>query len=77
VPVACSRIGPLEEVADDAALYFEPTHVADIKKAIEALLDDRALRSRLRRAGHERAKAFSWPATASATLDSYERALRS
>ena len=24
VPVACSRIGPLEEVAGDAALYFEP-----------------------------------------------------
>jgi glycosyltransferase involved in cell wall biosynthesis len=77
VPVACSRIGPLEEVAGDTALYFDPTDVGDIARAIETLLTDGALRDRLRSAAVERAKLFSWEATAAGTLDSYERALRS
>ena len=77
VPVACSRIGPLEEVAGDAALYFDPTDVDDIARAIESLLTDGARRDQLRAAAVERAKLFTWEATAAATLASYERALRS
>jgi alpha-1,3-rhamnosyl/mannosyltransferase len=76
VPVACSRIGPLEEVARDAALYFDPLDVADMKAALETLLRDEALRERLRLAGAERAKSFTWSATADATLAAYERAVR-
>ncbi len=76
VPVACSQIGPLEEVAGDAALYFDPRSVADMARAIETLLSDGELRDRLRSAGAARAKKFSWDVTAAATLDSYERALR-
>jgi glycosyltransferase involved in cell wall biosynthesis len=76
-PVACSRIGPLEEVAGEAARYFDPTDVADMARAVEDLLSDEDLRERLRRAGAERAKAFSWQTTAAATLTAYERALRS
>ena len=75
VPVACSRIGPLEEVASDAASYFEPTDVADIARAIEVLLTDEDLRTRLAEAGLERAGQFSWSRTAEATIRSYERAL--
>jgi glycosyltransferase involved in cell wall biosynthesis len=75
VPVACSRIGPLEEVAGDAARYFEPTDVADIAHAIESLLADGDLRKRLAEAGRERARDFSWARTAEATIRSYERAL--
>jgi glycosyltransferase involved in cell wall biosynthesis len=76
VPIACSRIGPLEEVAGEAALYFDPTDVGDIARAIESLLTDAALRDRLRSAGFERAKPFTWETTAAETLASYERALR-
>jgi glycosyltransferase involved in cell wall biosynthesis len=77
-PVACSRIGPLEEIAGKAAArYFDPTDVVDMTRAVEALLSDENLRERLRRAGVERAKAFTWQATAAETLAGYERALRS
>ena len=76
-PVACSRIDPLTELAGEAALYFDSTDVADMTRAIETLLTDEELRDRLRRAGAERAKAFTWEATAEATLAGYERALRS
>ena len=55
-PVACSRIGPLEEVAGEAALYFEPTDVEDMARAIESLLADADLRTRLAEAGRERAR---------------------
>ena len=75
VPVACSRIGPLEEVAGDAARYFEPTDVEDMARAIESLLADPDLRVRLAEAGRERARQFSWARAAEATLASYERAL--
>jgi glycosyltransferase involved in cell wall biosynthesis len=75
VPVACSRIGPLEEVAGEAALYFEPTDTEEMARAIETLLGEAGLRSRLADAGRERAKLFSWSRTAEATIASYERAL--
>jgi glycosyltransferase involved in cell wall biosynthesis len=74
-PVACSRIGPLEEVAGEAALYFDPTDKKDMARAIESLLADGDLRERLAKAGREGAKQFSWARTAEATLASYERAL--
>lgn len=76
-PVACSRIGPLEEVAGDAALYFDPTDVEDMNHAIERLLGDGDLRRRLADAGFTRAQRFTWDETAAATLASYDRALRS
>jgi glycosyltransferase involved in cell wall biosynthesis len=74
-PVACSRIGPLKEVAAEAALYFEPTDTREMARAIESLLVDDNLRRRLAQAGRERAKEFSWGRTADATISSYERAL--
>jgi glycosyltransferase involved in cell wall biosynthesis len=76
-PVACSRIGPLEEVAGEAALYFDPTDVEDMGRAIERLLGDPELRRRLSDLGFARAQRFSWNATAAGTIASYERALRS
>jgi glycosyltransferase involved in cell wall biosynthesis len=75
IPVACSRIGPLEEVAGEAALYFDPTDTQDMAHAIESLLADDDVRQRLAVAGRERAKQFSWARTAESTLASYERAL--
>jgi glycosyltransferase involved in cell wall biosynthesis len=74
-PVACSRIGPLEEVAGDAALYFEPTATEDMAAAIHSILADADLCERLVHAGRQRARKFSWELTAEATIESYERAL--
>jgi glycosyltransferase involved in cell wall biosynthesis len=74
-PVACSRISPLEEVAGEAALYFDPAHVDSIAEALQHLLDDHELRAGLSRLGRERSKLFAWTDTAAATLASYERAL--
>jgi alpha-1,3-rhamnosyl/mannosyltransferase len=75
-PVACSRTSSLPEIAGEAALYFDPLETAEIAVAIEQLLDDAQLRHRLRDAGLERARSFTWEATAAATVAAYERARR-
>jgi glycosyltransferase involved in cell wall biosynthesis len=69
VPVACSDIPPLREVAGDAARRFDPEDERAAAAAIVAALDD----PDLPRAGRERAATFSWDAAAAATWDVYDR----
>jgi glycosyltransferase involved in cell wall biosynthesis len=54
-PVACSNASSLPDVAGDEVLYFEPTDTEAISAAIERLLEDSALRNRLRASGPEQA----------------------
>jgi glycosyltransferase involved in cell wall biosynthesis len=75
LPVACSDTTSLPEVAGEAALYFDPTDISSIGRAVERLLVDASTRERLAAAGRARAEQFSWEATARATLRSYELAL--
>lgn len=74
-PVACSTASSLPEVAADAALYFDPTDVEAIADSITRLLEDGALRKRLRAAGPAQAAKFSWAQTAEGTLRSYDAVL--
>ncbi|HEX4466285.1 MAG TPA: glycosyltransferase family 1 protein [Solirubrobacteraceae bacterium] len=75
LPVACSDIPALREVAGPAALYFDPRSPDQIAARIAALLSDERLANRLRELGRARAKDFSWSAAADGTLASYRRAL--
>ncbi|MGH2864922.1 MAG: glycosyltransferase, partial [Solirubrobacteraceae bacterium] len=75
LPVACSDVPALREVAGPAALYFDPRSPARVAAAIAELLDDTGPSVRLRELGHARAASFSWPRAAEATLQSYRRAL--
>jgi len=75
VPVACSDRSALAEVAGSAALRFDPESPQAIADAITTLLTDPAERERLRRAGPEQARGYTWQATARGVLASYERAL--
>jgi glycosyltransferase involved in cell wall biosynthesis len=77
VPVACSDRSALVEVAGDAALRFDPDSPRAIAQAVTRLLGDGAERVRLRRAGLEQARRFSWEASARGVVASYERALAS
>ncbi len=76
LPVACSDIPALREVAGEAALYFDPRAPAQIAARIREILGEDALSRRLRMLGSARAGAFSWRAAAEGTLASYIRALR-
>ncbi|HEY2746214.1 MAG TPA: glycosyltransferase family 1 protein [Polyangia bacterium] len=74
VPVAVSDIDVHREVMDDAALRFDPVDEAAIAAAIERLDGDDALCGRLSAMGPQRARHFSWDATARLTLAAYEAA---
>lgn len=75
VPVACSNVSALPEVAGDAALLFDPHAPSQIADALERLLGDDALRARLAVAGRARVAAYTWENTARATLASYAKAI--
>jgi glycosyltransferase involved in cell wall biosynthesis len=74
-PLACSGRSALGEVVGTAALAFDPDDVDSVTGALRRLLDDEDLRADLAFRGPLRAAAFTWEATAKATLDSYRRAL--
>ena len=76
-PVACSDRGALAEVANDAAVTFDPEKPSAIAEAIERILRDPAERERLRSAGIANARRFSWTSAACRTVTVYERALAS
>ena len=75
VPVACSDVSALPEVAGDAALLFDPRDDASVTDALRTVLGDAQLRERLVARGRARAAEFTWERAAEATLASYERAL--
>jgi hypothetical protein len=59
IPVACSRVASLPEVAGDAAVYFDPHNPTEISDAIEQIVFDDHLRDRLIAKGYQQAMAFS------------------
>jgi glycosyltransferase involved in cell wall biosynthesis len=75
VPVACSNASSLPEVADDAALLFDPHDEVAIASALQRLLDDPALAENLRARGLARVREFTWERTAHLTLQTYARTL--
>jgi glycosyltransferase involved in cell wall biosynthesis len=69
VPVACSDIPALREVADSAVHFFDPEDSAGAAAAIEAALAQHDVT-----AGRERARSFTWERAAHETFAVYERA---
>lgn len=59
IPVACSDLTALPEIAGDAALFFDPRVPAEIAGALIRLNHDDAVRTRLIGAGRGRAADFS------------------
>jgi glycosyltransferase involved in cell wall biosynthesis len=65
----------LPEVVGDAAVLVDPDDTASLATGLAQAMDDDALRTRLAEAGPRRAAAFSWAASAAATVVAYRRAL--
>lgn len=69
VPVAASNISSLPEVAGQAAVYFDPHDIRDIKTAMKNILFDASLSQNLIAKGKGRLKDFSWEKCARETLN--------
>ncbi|MCL4402679.1 MAG: glycosyltransferase family 4 protein, partial [Acidobacteria bacterium] len=72
LPVACSRIPPLEEIGADAVRYFDPEDVDDLVSALFAVTGDESVRRDLACRGPRRAAGFSWTEAARKTLAALE-----
>jgi glycosyltransferase involved in cell wall biosynthesis len=68
IPVACSDIPVLREVAGEAALFFDPLDEDAIDASLARIVSDAALRSQLAAAGRERARPFAWERAAVQTF---------
>jgi len=68
IPVAASCIPPFQEVAQDAALFFNPIDRDQMARAIERVALEEDLRKDLIRKGKERSRQFSWRKCAQETL---------
>lgn len=71
--VACSNTSAIPEVADSAAILFDPTSKRSMTLALRDLLIDAELRARMERLGLQRAGKFSWRRAAEETLSVYRR----
>jgi glycosyltransferase involved in cell wall biosynthesis len=73
IPSACSRIEPLDSLAGDAALKFDPDDPAEMAACMERLVAEEGVH--LAVTGPRRASEFSWRATAERTLAALEHGL--
>ena len=74
-PVLTGNLTSLPEVVGDAALTVDPFDVEALADALGRLIDDDALRARLRERGLQRARDFDWRDTARMTLLTYRRVI--
>jgi glycosyltransferase involved in cell wall biosynthesis len=72
-PVLTADNSSLPEVVGDAGILVDPRSVREIADALRTLLKDDRERARLREAGLERAKRFSWEETARRTVEVYQQ----
>lgn len=59
LPIACSNVGVMPEVAGDAVEYFDPADVESIRAALHRVLTDDALRGQLAARARLRAADFA------------------
>lgn len=72
VPVLCSDIPSLKEIAADGALFFDLGNLDDFSKKLYDISMNNDLRNELIRAGRERINFFSWENSARKMLAIYE-----
>jgi alpha-1,3-rhamnosyl/mannosyltransferase len=75
-PVIGSRAGAIPEVVGEAAILLDPDDTTGWTEAIAKVVNDEALRRRMRERGLRRAAGFTWARTARTTMDVYRRVLR-
>lgn len=72
-PVVTSNLSSMPEVAGDAALLVDPASVKAIAAAIQQILNDQAVQSRLSRSGPVQASSFTWDKMAAGTKKVYDQ----
>jgi len=74
-PVVASNTSSIPEVAENAAIYFDPKNYDSIKSAVEKVLYNNDLRLELISNGLKRLPLFSWEENARKTVNLYKNLL--
>lgn len=74
-PVVSSNATCLPEIYGQAAHYFNPLDTSDMAEAIDQVLSDDTIRTRLSKAGYKQIKKYSWKKMANETHAIYMKAL--
>ncbi|WP_446011744.1 glycosyltransferase family 4 protein [Candidatus Electrothrix sp.] len=74
-PTVLSRTGSLPEVGGDAALYYDPKSIGEIRETVKNVIYNEQLRNSYIQKGYSRLKAFSWDKTRKKTAEVYEKIL--
>jgi glycosyltransferase involved in cell wall biosynthesis len=72
LPIAASQAPAIPEIAQDAALYFNPKNPEDMADKIILVLKDESIRRNLIAEGRKRLLDFDWKRTARETLNLYK-----
>ncbi len=76
VPVACSNLSSLPEVAGAGALFFDPRNPRDIENAMTAISEPGSVAGRLKELGHENLSRFDFDTEAGRFADGLISAAR-
>ena len=74
-PVICSDIPCSQEIAGDAALYFEKNNHANLSEKIMLLLSNEMLKKQLIKKGKEIVKVYNWTDTANKHIEVFQKIL--
>ena len=72
-PVVCSDASSFPEVAEDAAIYFDPMSEESMYEKIMQVLSSDTLKNKLRENGIEQLKKFSWDTMVQETMEVYKK----
>ncbi|MEO0093415.1 MAG: glycosyltransferase [candidate division WOR-3 bacterium] len=72
VPVICSNLSSLPEIAGDAAILVNPYNTSEIADAIVKVLNDNTLQAEMIRKGFAQVKKFNWQQCANAILNTFK-----
>lgn len=72
-PLICSETSCFPEIAGNAAEYFDPCNIEDMREKIDKIICSETLKKDLVNNGFERLKVFSWQKCAEQTTKIYER----
>ncbi|HVK97265.1 MAG TPA: glycosyltransferase family 1 protein, partial [Flavisolibacter sp.] len=75
VPVLTSENTSMQEIAEDAALYFDPNNISDIADKLMIIYKDEDLRKKLIEKGKLISKKYSWQNTADLLWDCMQKAI--
>jgi glycosyltransferase involved in cell wall biosynthesis len=75
-PVILSKTSCFPEIAKDAALFFDPKSVSDIRSCVKLILENNSIRKFLILKGKARSGDFSWESSAFSTASVYTNCLK-